>query len=467
MDDTVARLEAVAVRLEKALAKLGGEPEEGEVPEYCLTYEALLAKEGQAFFDACAAFEKAGFDVAIIKGSFDCVAKYLRMTTVAKKPTAQQCVAFCQKDLVDAAAWAQKLCGTRDKKLFKYGNYHKFIAEVLQCNYWVSMYPPQLPAKHAETQFESGMFNANRILKDKTEENKKLVNTFKAFFKSYTEFIKKEFKTGITFVGKESIDKAAAPAGGAKKAAPAPKKEEVKEEEVAPKVDAKAAEKKGAALLAGLQKGLNATAGLKKVKKSQKNKYKKEKVSGKVTLGPKKAKVKNKKKAVKKKQGPYNWAWCNYTDADGQQTISTADKITMSNGLSFQDCTNAMFLVEKECKVKSVVIDACRRCQFQVSDVVSSIEIMNSRDIKIWCMGMVPSVTIDKTDSPHIIFTKGCIEASGGIPSVTTASVTAGNVEIPGAGPDDDSQMVPMPEQYILTVSADGKCVATPMDYGE
>jgi len=468
MEDTVARLEAVAGRLEKALASMGGEVlEEGAIPQYVTDYEALLAKEGEAFFKAVEGIKNSGMDVAKIRASYEQVTAYLKMTTVCKKPSMQECVAFNQVNIVDAASWADDLTRTRNKKLYKFSNFHKALKEVMSVNFWVSMYPPQLPAAHVKGQLEAADFHLNRILtKDgKTDENKAFVKSIKDLIKALAEFVKANFKTGITFVGKESIGEAKAPAGGAKpkaKAAPAPKKEE----EVKPKEDAAAQEKKANELLGALNKGLKATSGLKKVKKEQKNKYKKEKVSGKVTMVSKKAKVKNKKKATKKKQGPFNWAYCNYTDAEGLQEINNDDgKLTMKNGLNFQDCANAQFKVD--CKVKSVTIDGCRRCSFQISDVVSAVEIVNSRDIKIWCMGLTPAVAVDKTDSPHIYFTPGCIEATGGIPDVTVACVTAGNIEIPGKTADDDMQCIPIAEQFVVKTKADGSSEAIPVDHGD
>jgi len=467
MDNAVSRLEAVAARLEKAVAAMGGEViEEGSVPQYVTDYEAILAKEGEAFFKAVEGIANSGMDAAKVRASFERVAAYLKMTTVCKKPSTQECVEFCKEAIVDGAQWADDLTRTRVKKWFKFGNFHKALKEVMATNYWVSMYPPQLPASHCKGQLEAADFHLNRILtKDgKTDENLAFVKNLKALIKAVEEFVKANFKTGIDFVGQESIKEAKAPAAGAKpkaKAAPAP------EEEVAPKKeDTAAAEQKANALLGALNKGLKATSGLKKVKKEQKNKYKKEKVSGKVTMATKKAKVKNKKKAVKKKQGPFNWAYCNYTDAEGLQEINNDDgKLTMKNGLNFQDCANAQFKVD--CKVKSVTIDGCRRCSFQISDVVSAVEIVNSRDIKIWCMGLTPAVSIDKSDSPHIYFTAGCIETTGGIPEVTAACVTAGNIEIPGKTNDDDMQCIPIPEQFVIRSKADGTCEAVPMDHGD
>lgn len=167
--------------------------------------------------------------------------------------------------------------------------------------------------------------------------------------------------------------------------------------------------------------------------------------------------------------GPFNWGYMNYTDADGMVEINNEDgKLTMKNGLNFIDCTNAMFKIGDGVKVKSIVLDSCRRCQIQISDVVSAVEIINCQNIKMWCMGMTPSVSIDKTTSPHIIFTKGCIEANGNkIPDVTTAQVAAGNIEIPGKTDDDDMVTIPIPEQFIMSTSLDGKSECIPADHGD
>merc|ERR1719361_958931 len=106
-----------------------------------------------------------------------------------------------------------------------------------------------------------------------------------------------------------------------------------KEEEVQAKEPTKAPDKKkkgddGKALFADLNKGLSATSGLKKVKKSQKNKYNRANIKGTVSGGPKKAKAKKKLPDPKKyKQGPFTWFYQYYQEGltdiadDGQLSI--------------------------------------------------------------------------------------------------------------------------------------------------
>merc|ERR1719150_2513639 len=127
------------------------------------------------------------------------------------------------------------------------------------------------------------------------------MNAGKAFYEKVTEVIKEYYKTGVEFCGKEDFalgDLPAAPAVADEKAPADPEKAEE------PK-------KPAMSFAAELSKGLAVTSGLKKVRKDQKNKYKKEKISGKVGGGASKARIKKKKDAKRIKRG-HTWQFLDY-----------------------------------------------------------------------------------------------------------------------------------------------------------
>merc|ERR1719205_291584 len=219
------------------------------------------------------------------------------------------------------------------------------------------------------------------------------MNAGKALCTKVTEVIKTYYKVGIEWCGTEDF------AVGDVKAAPAPAKaaEPAKEEEVAA-APAKKEEPAKKDFSAELAKGLDVTSGLKKVKKEQKNKYKKEKVAGKVSGGASKARIKKKKEAKRQKRG-LTWFFNDYQNMQGESMvkIDNEEEYDLRKSLYLCAAINADFQVGN--KVKTITLDSCKRTRVQVDkDIVSSIELVNCS---------VPSITMDKCDSPQIIFTQG------------------------------------------------------------
>merc|ERR1719273_1737771 len=356
----------------------------------------------------------------------------------------QECCAFNQK-MLDAMKAADDLTRTRDRSLFKFDLVHKTLYELVMSCTWVSMYPPQLPAGHAKAQLESADFHINRIMM-KEQDKKGWAKACKALLSAQAALVKQHYKMGIEFEGKGSIADADSSAP-----APAPSKQQEEEVESAPKQQTEAPKKKkkqvdGDKLFAELNKGLNATSGLKKVKKSQKNKYNRANIKGTVSGGPKKAKAKKKMPDPKKyKQGPFTWFYQYYQD--GLTDITENDKLTIKNGLYICNSLNCQFRIAP--KIKSVVVDSCQRVQLEINDVVSSIELVNCKNVTIWCMGKVPCVNIDKSESPKIVFADASWNPEDGKrPQIVYSNVTAGNIEIPGENPDADRKEFPLVEQF-------------------
>jgi len=459
MDDTLKRLEAVAAKLERAAAKMGGGAavEEGVTPQYVTDYEEMMKNELEAFCEACTKvpdFYKTDDCLNAIRAAFASICDLLKMTTVAKKPSVQDIVTFLAP-VSESIKVINKLAGARKNKAI---TQYKALCELVMMNTWPTMYPPNgLPAGHCKGQYESADFHYNRILmKEKTDENVVFVKAARALMKKNEELVKENFKTGVDFVGKGDLGSAEAPKAAAPEKKAAPKKAVKKADDGAAKANA---------LLGDLQKGVGkegdasmaSAYGLKKVKKSQKNKYKKEKTVGKVTMTARKAKAKKELPPAKmSKRGPFNWFFENYSDKEGvvninEDTPPGNGKITMKQGLYFANCYNAMFVVET--KVKSVTLDGCHRCKIQTADVVSAIEMVNCKGVTVYCKGKVPALSIDKAESPLIVFLKEAV--TDGVPQVTVSSVVAGNIEIPGKTDDDDPQQFPIPEQFEIKINKD------------
>merc|ERR1719242_258294 len=239
--------------------------------------------------------------------------------------------------------------------------------------------------------------------------------------------IKAHYKVGVEFAGKVSIMEAEAPADApaAAKAAPA---DPAKEDAVKPKKDDTVdKEKKAAALLGDLTKGLSATKGLKKVDKSMKNKYKKEKVKGTVKGGPTKAKIKKKKEAKIKKAGPFTWQFFDFQNKELEEVQD--EKYTLKTQLYFADCVNSNFRINS--KVKSITLDSCKRVQIEIKeDLISSLELVNCKNVTVWCLARCPTISIEKCDSPKLFLGDAAWSAleEKKRPTIMYSMCSAGNV---------------------------------------
>merc|ERR1711994_1240678 len=96
-------------------------------------------------------------------------------------------------------------------------------------------------------------------------------------------------------------------------------------------------------------------------------------------------------------------------------------------------------------------IDNCVKVRVFVQDVVSTVELVNSKSVMgvVQENGKVPAFAIDKCESPQIILSKSAYEAN---PDIYSSNVTAMNVEVPGATEDDDNKEYPVPEQFLTKI---------------
>merc|ERR1719471_1293778 len=163
--------------------------------------------------------------------------------------------------------------------------------------------------------------------------------------------IKKFYKTGVEFSGKASILEVEAPSDAAAPA-PAKKADPAKEETVAP-------------------------------------------------AEPKK---KEKKEARIKKAGPFTWQFFDFQNKDLEE-INDDSKYTIKSQLYFADCINSNFKISN--KVKQITLDGCKRVQIQVDEeLVSSIEVVNCKNVTVWCMNTVPTISLEKSDCPKLFLSE-------------------------------------------------------------
>jgi len=443
--DIATRLEAVTSRLEKLAAKLekgggakGGDDEE-EVPQYVLDFEAFVNKE-------VAAAIKASQDIALpevpdlMKKAFDNILDFMRRVPKSKKPDDKALLAFL-KPGIDVIQTADTL-KVKGQDFKKFGDHYKAFYELVLSISWVTMVPPgQLPYQHVEAQQGATDFNLNRILKQADEKHKAWVRALQALNKTHKDFVGNYFKkTGIEWNAKGG-DLASVQAS-ASASASKPSASKADDEKQPPKEKPKDDGPGMDAVMGQLSQGLSVTSNLKKVTSDMKTKNRTDKTGLVEEKKPanKKKREKNGQPQVAQKGG--RWVIENYNE--GEHTLDKFDMksnifITMSDDTTFRITT----------KVKAITVDSCINCHIFIKEVVSTVEVVNCQKVTLVCEDKVPSITVDKSQSPRIILLRKAYEAH---PDIVTSNIAAMNIEIPGKTDNDDMIEIPVPEQYLSKI---------------
>merc|ERR1712129_45268 len=269
--------------------------------------------------------------------------------------------------------------------------------------------------------------------------------------KKLCEFVKEYFKSsGLTYNPK-GTDLNSATATAAAPAATEEKKEAARAK--------KAKKAKGgggmANVMGDLRKGLNVTKGMKKVTSDMKTKNRKVR-AGKVTMKAKASKKRKKFGAPQMKFLGGRWMVENYEEEDG---LIVVEKANLKSNVFISMCDGCTIQIPG--KVKAVTIDNCVKVRVFVQDVVSTVELVNCKSVKVIVQkdGKVPSFTVDKCDSPQIILSRSAIEAN---PDIYSSNVSAMNVEVPGQKEDDDNKEYAIPEQFLTKIDfKTGECTTT------
>jgi len=476
MEQTIARLEAVCARLETVALKAGGADADPEVPpEGYLAMRAVFEKEGKEFVDLWAGLgpkKKKYAELcvppvpigAVFSRAADNVLAILAVTNKCKYPTQDQLQA-AMGPVFESAKESADIAFTRNKTWRRFDDHHKAFEQLMEGFKWVLCKPPTLPAEFWFSQGDAMYSTMTSKCWGKKKEKEKdymrqWMNAGKAFYEAVHEVIKTHYKTGVEFHGKEDFalgDLPAAPAA-APEAAPvadekapekAPADPAKKEEEIV------AAEepKKSAGFAAELSQGLAVTAGLKKVRKDQKNKYKKEKISGKVGGGASKARIKKKKEAKRIKRG-HTWQFLDYQNIT-DTVLDNEEDYQMKSGLYFADCINSVFTINN--KVKTITLDSCKKTSFVVNqDLVSEISLVNCRGCKIQVNGKIGSYALDKSDNCTIYINKAGWQELEPKPQIVWSNCSASIIALCGMklnSEEHDEQTweeFPLPEQFVF-----------------
>ena len=137
--------------------------------------------------------------------------------------------------------------------------------------------------------------------------------------------------------------------------------------------------------------------------------------------------------------------------------------------------------------MNAITLDKSQKTGLVFENVVASCEVVNSRSVEVQCLGLVPTVAIDKVDgcqvrmlagfqavplmvAPHtrsrlaVCLLQLYLSRESLTAAITTAKSSEVNVIIPGTSQDDDPTEAPIPEQFVSTYTG-GKWVTKPVDH--
>ena len=162
-----------------------------------------------------------------------------------------------------------------------------------------------------------------------------------------------------------------------------------------------------------------------------------------------------KKKEPRKFERGISWIFEHF---ENDKTIElSAEDSGMKKAVMIDNCLNCV--VQIKGKVKNIVVSGCKGTSIVCQDVVSGIEFINCAKMQVQSTGLVPSLSIDKSDGIQIYVTR---EAMKDIMFSSSKSSDM-NVVVPGASPDDDYIEMPIPHQYVHRV-VNGKITCAPSD---
>eukprot|EP00274_Cyanoptyche_gloeocystis_P007413 CAMPEP_0196655008 /NCGR_PEP_ID=MMETSP1086-20130531/4758_1 /TAXON_ID=77921 /ORGANISM="Cyanoptyche gloeocystis , Strain SAG4.97" /LENGTH=470 /DNA_ID=CAMNT_0041987091 /DNA_START=56 /DNA_END=1465 /DNA_ORIENTATION=+ len=467
MPNLLNRLEAVAERLERVL---GVQPDIDEVPatsasEVVIKYDALIHDFLNPWIDAS---QSIGSEVAAqaeaAKKAFTAQREMMVLVSKCKKPSSQHVL----EQIVEATAGALKqVAEIKDKsRSSKYWNHLQTVAEGIQALGWV--YVERSPASFiAEMAQAAELFSNKIVLEYKMTDQLQVqwVKLFKELLKQLQAYVQAFHTQHLTW-NPQGIDAqdylagegrlpstytASKPKGGPGAPPPPPPPP------AAPLPSASDAPSPQA-LFAEINQG-NLTSGLRHVSKDQKSKggkapivlntpgYKAASTPPPVVAPPAAAEVKTPVIPEKFVQDGNKW----FVEGQVGKQLSI-DTATRQQSIYIRGCKDTVVTISG--KVNQITVDLCVSTGIAFDDVVSAVELVNCKKVKVQCNGKMPTFAVDKSDETMVYLSKSSLDVE-----ILTSKVAEMNVLLPTADPDDWLELA-VPQQFKTTI-ADGKRLVT------
>lgn len=211
-----------------------------------------------------------------------------------------------------------------------------------------------------------------------------------------------------------------------------------------------------ASLFAEINKGADITSGLKKVDKAEVKKAKAEggPVAGTRTSGPLPTAV---VKAEPKREGD-KWFLEGMQNVE-EPTMIKAEK--MSESVYVSKCIKSSLCIEG--KLNQVTVDGCKRFNVQVGEVISSIEMVNSSNVKLYLSGKVPNITVEKCEDMNVIVLPAGQKAMNDCKELRIVSSRVSGVNVIIVQEDGDEKEMSIPSQFISKIE-NGRLVTVPAE---
>lgn len=218
------------------------------------------------------------------------------------------------------------------------------------------------------------------------------------------------------------------------------------------------------AVFAELNQGANITSGLKKVDKSEmthKNPElrKQPPVAPKKPAPPKKpsslsggvSSAPVKKPAKKELIDGTKWIIQNFTKADISDLSPITIEVEMHQSVFIGNCSDVT--IQLKGKANAVSVSETKNVALVIDSLISGVDVIKSYKFGIQVLGLVPMLSIDKSDEGTIYLSQESIDNDS---QVFTSSTTALNINAPKE--NDDYEELAVPEQFVSKV-VNGKLV--------
>ncbi|XP_069160843.1 adenylyl cyclase-associated protein 1-like isoform X2 [Procambarus clarkii] len=475
----VARLETAVDRLEKAgVPGLAGgarsgnassqTPDEECTVPFVLAYDDLLSGPFKTFFDCSM---KIGGDVAsiakMVQSTFINQRAFLVTASKSQRPLDTE----LPQVLEPTGKKIQEVIAFREsKRQSPFFNHLSAISESIPGLSWVAVTPA--PAPYVKEMGDSAVFYTNRVLKEYREKDKihvEWVQNWNNVFKELQEYVKKHHTTGLSWNTRGGNAMANLKPAPANCGVPPPPPPGIPPPPPMVKLEPKvaAADDGRSALFDSINKGTAITSGLKKVDSNAPRRHplhKGARTSQTVTDDMKTHKNPSLREGPKpfvKQSSPPNRAsphrdgptgppkfalegkkWFIEYQSDKPDLIVKDGK--MDQSIYIFRCQNVV--VQIKGKVNSVILDSCKKSAVVFENLVSSAEVVNCQSCKVQVMGVMPTISIEKTDGCQVYLSKDSLKTE-----IVTAKSTEMNILIP----KDDGDFVecPVPEQFKTVIN--------------
>ncbi|KAJ8327584.1 suppressor of rasval19 [Batrachochytrium dendrobatidis] len=369
----------------------------------------------------------------------------IQVASLSKKPdtaTTQELIKPLQQSLAKVTELKDK---NRPSPLF----FHlSTVADGIGALGWVVVEPA--PAPYINELKDAAQFYANRVIKENKDKDKTHVEWVSAYVGFITElgaYVKQWHTTGLAWNPRGGDAKSAAvPASSAAAAPPPPPMPTSAQlEAFAPKESKVASSGATSSLFSAINKG-NVTAGLRKVDKAEMTHKNPELRATSVVKasdthatrsatfsgvsstgpirGPAKLALEGKKWIVENQIGQKNLV---------------IEGVELQHVVYIYNCHDSTIQIKG--KANAVTVDGCKKTGVVLENVLSTVDIINSKSVQVQITGKAPILVVDKTDGFQVYLSKESEDAE-----IFTAKSSEMNVLIQGA--DGEYVERAIPEQF-------------------